>query len=162
MSAPEIAASTRYFLPGTTKVLLLDTVANLVTGPTRAEIDAGLDISEEIAAITGFQISGATIATPDLGKRFNGQVNGRLSASDSRLTCYADVTGADIRDEIAIDDEKFVVFMDGGDVPASPMDCYKTSCLSVGRIREIEGVGRLDVGFSIRDYSEGLVVPAAA
>lgn len=162
MSATEIAASTRYFLPGTTKVLLLDTVANLATGPTRAEIDAGVDISEEVAAITGFNITGATIQTPDLGKRFNSQTSGRLSASDSRLTCYADVTGQDVRQEVALDDEKFVVILDGGDVPASPMDTYKCVCTGVGRIREVENVGRLDLGFAIRDYSEGLAVPAAA
>lgn len=160
MPTPAITASTRYFLPGTTKVYLLDLVADLAVGPTRAELDAGVDISEEIAAITGFNISGATIPTPDLGKRFNAQVSGRLSASDSRLTVYADKTGQDVRQEVAIDDEKYVVFMDGGDVASSPMDVYQCQCLSVGRMRELEGVGRLDIGFSIRDYAEDLVVPA--
>lgn len=162
MAAPAITASTRYFLPGTTKVYLLDTVADMAVGPTRAELDAGLDISEEIAGITGFQITGQSVPTPDLGKEFTPQVNGRLTASDSRLTCWADVTGADIRAEVAVRDEKYVVILDGGDVPASTMDCYKTSVMSVGKIREIEGAGRLDVGFSIRDYVENVAVPAAA
>lgn len=161
MPTPLIAASDRYFLPGTTKVLLLDTVANLATGPTRAELDAGLDISEEVAAISGFTISGATMAAPDMGKRFVSQVQGRLTASESKLTVYADKTGQDIRQEVSIDDEKYVVFMDGGDVPTSPMDVYQCTCLSVGRLRDVEGLGRLDVGFSIRAYSEGLAVPAA-
>ena len=161
MAAPEIAASTRYFLPGTTKVLILPTVANLVTGPTRVEIDAGLDISEEIASITGWMVSGATVPTPDLGKRFTGQVNGRLTAADSGLTCWADKTGQDIRQELTIDQETYVVFFDGGNVPGSPMDVYKSVVLSVGKPREIEGAGRVDVKFSIRDYVENLVVPAA-
>lgn len=161
MAAPEITASTRYFLPGTTKVLLLPTVANLATGPTRAEINAGLDISEEIASISGWQISSATVATPDLGKRFTPQVTGRLTAADSSLTCWADKTGADIRDEVTIDQEIYVVFLDGGDVPGSPMDTYKSVVSSVGKVREIEGAGRIDVRFSIRDYSEDLAVPAA-
>jgi hypothetical protein len=160
MAATPITASTRYFLPGTTKVYLLDTVADMTTGPSRAELDAGLDISEEVAAITGWAISGATVPTPDLGKRFTPQVSGRLTAADSGLTCWADKTGVDIRAEVAIDDEKFVVFLDGGDVTGSPMDVYQTTCLSVGKLREIEGAGRIDVQFSIRDYAENLAVPA--
>lgn len=157
---PAIAASTRYFLPGTTKVLLLPTVANLATGPTRAEMDAGLDISEEIAAINGWQITGETVPTADLGKRFTPQVNGRLTAAASGLTCWADKTGTDIREEVAIDQETFVVFLDGGDVAGSPMDVYKSVVTSVGKVRELEGAGRIDVGFSIRDYEENLAVPA--
>lgn len=161
MPATAITASTRYFLPGTTKVILLDTVADLAVGPTRAELNAGLDISEEIAAINGWTITGETLPAPDLGKRFNSQVNGRLSAAASSFTCYADLTGQDIRQEVSIDDEKYVVFLDGGDVEDSPMDVYQASCLSVGKLREVEGLGRVDVMWSIRDYAENLEVPAA-
>lgn len=160
MATPQITASTRYFLPGTTKVYLLDTIADIAVGPTRAEMDAGLDISEEIAGITGWTVTGATVPTPDLGKRFTPQVSGRLSAADSSLTCWADKMGADIRAEVGIDDEKFVVFLDGGDVVGAPMDVYQTAVLSVGKLREIEGAGRVDVQFSIRDYAENLTVPA--
>jgi hypothetical protein len=39
------------------------------------------------------------------------------------------------------------------------MDVYQTTCLSVGKLREIEGAGRIDVQFSIRDYAENLAVP---
>lgn len=161
MSAPEITASTRYFLTGTTKVLFLPVVASMTTGPTRANINAGLDISEEIASISGWNISSSSVATPDLGKRFTPQVNGRLTAADSGLTCWADKTGQDIRQEVALDQEVFVVFLDGGDVPGSPMDVYKSVVSSVGKLREIEGAGRVDVKFSIRDYVEDLLVPAA-
>lgn len=160
MSATKIAASTRYFLPGTTQVLILPAVANLVTGPTRTEIDAGTDISEEIAAISGWQITSETLATPDLGKRFVKQVNGRLTAADSSITCWADKTGKDIRDTLTLDQETFVAFLDGGDVAASPMDVYKVTVASVGKVREIEGAGRLEVRFTIRDFAENLDIPA--
>ena len=160
MSAPAISASTRYFLPGTTKVLILPAVANLATGPTRAEINAGLDVSEEVAAISGFMISSDNVPTPDLGKRFVKQVTGRLTAADSSITFWSDKTGADIRDHLAIDQETFVAFLDGGDVTGSPMDTYKVTVSSVGKPREIEGAGRLETKFSIRDYSENLAVPA--
>lgn len=162
MTTPKITPSTRYFLPGTTAVLLLPTVANIATGPTRLELSGGLDISEEIAAITGWSISGSTVATPDLGKRFTPQVNGRLAAAESGFTCWADKTGDDIRKELTVDQKTYVVFLDGGDVPGSPMDTYESVVMSVGKVREIEGAGRVDARFSIRNYAENLVVPAAS
>jgi hypothetical protein len=160
MPTPAITASTRYFLPGTTKIYIVPTIANLTTGPTRAELTAGLDVSEEVAAINGWSISSDNVATPDLGKRFVPQVSGRLNAADSSLMFWADKAGADIRAEITIDQETNVVFLDGGDVTGSPMAAYKVKVSSVAPVREIEGAGRIDAKFSIRDYNEDLTVPA--
>lgn len=160
MPATPIAASTRYFLPGTTKVIIVPTIANLDAGPTRAELNAGTDISEEIASISGWSITSASVPTPDLGKRFTPQVTGRLTAADSSITCWADKTGNDIRDVLAIDQATNVVFLDGGDVAGSPMDVYKVKVSSVSKVREIEGAGRVDARFAIDDYAENLAVPA--
>lgn len=162
MTATKIAASDRYFLPGTTEVVIVPSIANLDTGPTRAEINAGTDISEEIAAISGWSITSETVATPDLGKRFVSSVTGRLTAADSSLTCWADKAGDDIRGLLEIDQETYVVFMDGGDVEDSPLDVYKCTVASVGKVRELEGAGRVEVKFTIRDFAENLAVPAAA
>lgn len=155
----KIAASTRYFLPGTTKVYIVPTVADLATGPTRAELDGGTDVSEEIAAISGWLISSDMVATPDLGGRFNKQVTGRLNAADSGLTFWADKLGNDVRDTLTLDLNTHVVFLDGGDAAGAPMDVYKVSVASAGKVREIEGAGRLDTRFVIRDYTENLSVP---
>lgn len=160
MPATPIAVSTRYFLPGTTKVLVLPAVTNMI--PTRAQINAGTDISEEIAAIAGWLITSETVDTPDLGGRFVKKVNGRLTAADSGFTCWADVAGVDIRDLLTIDQETHIVFMDGGDVEDSFMDVYKVSIASVGKVREIEGAGRIEVKSTIRDFNEDVPIPAAA
>jgi hypothetical protein len=159
---PVIDATDRYFLPGTTKVVIVPTIANLATGPTRVELDAGTDVSDEISSITGWLITSETVATPDLGKRFVSQVTGRLTAANSALQFWADKTGTDVRELLAIDQETHVVFLDGGDVPGSPMDAYKVTVASVGKVREIEGAGRIDTNYTIRDYAENLSVPAAA
>lgn len=162
MTAPtKITASKRYFLPGTTKVLVLPAVANLATGPTLTELNAGTDISDEVASITGFVISGDNMQAPDLGKRFNPQVPGRLNGADSGLTCWASKDGVDVRTVLTLDQRTFVVFLDGGNTAGNPMDVYECDVLSVGKVREIEGIGRLEVKFSIVDYAENLDVPAA-
>jgi hypothetical protein len=128
--------------------------------PTRAEINAGTDVSNEIAAITGWAITSEMQPTPDLGKRFVSQVPGRLTAADSGITFWADKTGTDIRSLLELDQDTFVVWMDGGDVTASLMDVFKVTVTQVAKLREIEGVGRIDTKFAIRDYRENLAIPA--
>lgn len=157
---PVIDATDRYFLPGTTKVVIVPTIANLATGPTRAELNAGTDVSDEISSITGWQITSEDVATPDLGKRFVSNVTGRLTAANSGLQFWADKTGSDVRELLVTDQDTHIVFLDGGDVAASPLDAFKVKVSSVGKVREIEGAGRIDVSFSIRDYAENLAVPA--
>lgn len=161
MSATEIQATNRYFLPETTKVISVPAVNALATGPTRTELDAGTDLSNEIAAIAGWMISSENQTAPDLGRRFAQQINGRLTAAESSITFWADKTGNDVRELLALDQETFIVFLDGGDVPASPMDVYKVKVSSVGKVREIEGIGRIEVKFTIQAYSENLSVPTA-
>lgn len=160
MPASALAAATRYFLPGTTKVLILPAVTNLT--PTRVQIDAGTDVSGHVAAIDGWLINSESVPTPDLGVRFVKQVTGRLTAADSSITFWTDVAGVDIRDELTLDQETYVVFMDGGDVEASFMDVYQVTVASVGKVREIEGAGRIQVRFTIRDYNEDVAIPAVA
>ncbi len=157
---PAMDATDRFFLPGTTKVIIVPTIANLAIGATRAELDAGTDVSDEISSITGWMITSEDMPTADLGKRFVPKVSGRLTSANSALQFWADKTGADIRELLVIDQDTHVVFLDGGNVAASPMDVFKVNVSSVGKLREIEGVGRIDVACSIRDYAENLLVPA--
>lgn len=159
MPATPIAATTRYFLPGTTKIIVVPTITNLVTGPTRIELNAGTEVADEVASISGWQITSETVPTPDLGKRFVSQVTGRLTAANSMLQFYADKAGEDVRELLTLDQETHIVFLDGGDVEDYPMDVFKVTVASVGKPREIEGVGRVDVAFTIRDFSENLDVP---
>lgn len=160
MSATKMAATTRFFLPGTTKIIIVPTVASLAVGPTRIELNAGTDISDEVAGISGWMISSESQATPDLGARFVKQVTGRLTAADSSITTWSDKTGEDIREVLTLDQETNVVFLDGGDVAGSPMDVYKVVVASLGKVRELEGSGRIESRFTIRDFAENLAVPA--
>lgn len=157
---PVMDPTDRYFLPGTTKVIIVPTITTLATGPTRAQLTAGTDVSDEISSITGWMITSEDVPTADLGKRFVPKISGRLTAANSALQFWADKTGTDIRELLEIDQDTHVVFLDGGDVPGSPMDVFKVNVSSVGKLREIEGAGRIDVAFSIRDYAENLAVPA--
>jgi hypothetical protein len=160
MPATAIAAANRYFQPGTTKVIVIPSIASLTAGATRGEINAGTDVSGDVAAINGFQITSNQIDTPDLGGRFTKRVPGRLAADDSSITFYADVTGADIRTVLTRDLNTYIGLMDGGDVAGRKADYFQVRVASVGKVRDLEDAPRLTVTFTIRDYGENKTIPA--
>lgn len=160
MAATKAPAATRYFQPEVTKVYVLTAVADMAVGPTRAELDGGTDVSDDISAIAGFTVATADIATPDLGKRFTGNISGRITAESSSITFYAGKDGNDVRTVLTRDLACFVVILDGGDVDASPMDVFQTTVGSVGKVRDLEDAPKLTANFTIQDFADDLVVPA--
>lgn len=162
MSAPAIARSTRYINPGTTKLLWLTSVADK-TAITRSEIDAGLDVSGEIADVNGWQISGDKADTPDLAVEFVSNVPGRTSAADSSITFWADRAGVDVRDHMSRGTNGYVVWMDGGDVPGYLCDIFPVRVLSQGLTRSVAGdaAATLPVQYAITSQpAQNVVIPS--
>lgn len=161
MAAPAITASTRYFDPETTKVYFVATIASKAA-PTRLELDAGTDLSPEIADLSGWVISGEDVATPDLGTRFTSNIPGREAADDSSLTLYADDGGADARTIMPAGTNGFIVWLDGGDVTANKMDVYPVRVRSVGKMRNLQNeAAKLQFQFSITSKpASNVAVPA--
>lgn len=159
MVAPSIAAATRYFQPGTTKIVVIPSIASLSAGATRLEINAGSDVSLDVAAINGFMVASNQIDTPDLGGRFVKRVPGRLNADDSSINFYASVEGADIRTVLQRDQNTYIGIFDGGDVAGRKADYFQVTVASVGKVRDMEDAPRLTVTFTIRDYGENKTLP---
>lgn len=162
MPPTAMTASVRYFRPGTTKVYWVRTMATYTT-PTRTEINAGTDLSGEIAEINGFTVVSDTIPTPDLGTRFVPKIAGRINADDSSLNFYASSTGfTDARSVLPRDTTGFLVIMDGGDITTTGrMDVYPATVTSVPKLRALEDPAQVQVTFAItRVPAEDLVIPA--
>lgn len=161
MPTPQITASTRYFDVGTTKVYFLPAVAN-IAAPTRTEMDAGTDLSREIAEIDGWSVSSSQIQVPDFATRFTAQIAGRIEAADSSLTFYASENSTDVRSLLPRDTDGFVLWLDGGDTPGNKMDVYPVTVTSVSKMRSAGAeAARIQVGFSItREPAEDITVPA--
>lgn len=161
MATPALSSSTRYFDPEITKVYFVATIADKAA-PTRVEMDAGVDLSGEIADLSGWVVSGAQINTPDLGSRFTSSIPGRTNAEDSSLTFYSDQAGVDVRAELPRDTAGFVLWLDGGDVAGNLMDVYPVRVLSNGKMRSVgEEAARIQVQFSITsEPAENVTVPA--
>jgi hypothetical protein len=161
MPATPIAATTRYINPGTTKVYFCTTIANK-TAPTRAELNAGTDLTREIREVEGFSTSSEQVESPDMDTRFTSVIPGRISADDSSLTFYADTTGSDARSLLPRDAAGFVVWLDGGDVAGRRMDVYPVRVSSQSKARSAEGSdpATVQISFAITsEPAENVVIP---
>jgi hypothetical protein len=161
MPPTAITPSVRYFRPGTTKVVWVRTITTY-TAPTRTEINAGTELSGEIAEISGFSVTSDTIPTPDLGNRFVPVISGRINAPDSSITFYASSTGfTDARSVLPRDTTGFLIIMDGGDVATTGrMDCYPATVTGVPKQRALEDPAQVTVQFALTKVpAEDIVIP---
>jgi hypothetical protein len=105
-----------FFRRGLSEIHFCPTVASLAA-PTRAEINAGTDLTPGVAAIAGFQFANSPIATPKLSTTFTTQIPGEDTSPTSNLDFYDDDTDDAMRSALVKGTEGFLVFFPYGDVP---------------------------------------------
>lgn len=161
MPATNIVASDRYFARGKTRIIACPLVS-VLTAPTRAEINAGTDLTPEVAAIAGWQVSSAQIDTPDLGTVFTSTIPGSTSIGDSSVDMYADDNGADVRGVLPRGTVTVILIMYGGDIVGAKMDAFRTRVRSVAKPLSVgDDAGIVQVQFSITATpAENVTVPA--
>lgn len=151
----------RFIRPGITKAYFLPTAADY-KALTRTEIDAGTDLSSEIAEVAGWNVTSDQVDAPDWGSRYTKKVPGMISSDDSSITLYASQDGDDVRSLLPRDTTGYVVWMDGGDVGTTGvMDVFPVQVSSVGKLRTTTDPARLEIGFTITDEpDEDQTIPA--
>ena len=161
MPASNITASTRYARFGVTRVVYALTVSNYLS-PTRGEINAGTDLSNEVSEISGFQVTSNFIDTPDLASSFTPKIIGRTTADDSSITMYASVNSVDVRTLLPRGTTGFLMWFDEGDVAGRKFDIYPITVGSVPKERTTDdAASRLVVNVAItRVPAENVTVPA--
>lgn len=162
MPPTKMTATQRFFRPEVTKVYWVVTIATY-TAPTRTEINAGVDLSDEVAEIGGFQTVSASLETPDLASRFTSKIPGRITADDSSINFYASSTGFnDARSVLPRDTSGHIIIMDAGDVTTTGrMDVYPCKVASHLKLRDIENPAMTQAQFTItRQPAEDKVIPA--
>jgi hypothetical protein len=164
MVATPLGATDRYVAPETTKTYLVDTLANY-TSPLRAELDAGIDLTAEIATATGWELTADNVAVPDGGSLFTSQVPGRINPGDAAIAFYASRDTADVRDVIERGDEKYVIHLHGGDVEGQKMDIWPVRVRSVSAPIDYaaSSAAMINILFAITGVpAENVAIPAAA
>lgn len=159
MSATPITTSNRYYRQGISKVLWVPTIATLAS-PTRSEINAGIDLSPEVTAASGWDVTGNTEDTNALGSAYIGKVPSTTTSSDSSLTFYADSTSVDVRQLLVRNSSGNVIWMDEGDVAGYLMDIFPVRVTGVPKQRDITSVAQIMANFAIlRQPAENIAIP---
>jgi hypothetical protein len=103
----------KFFRRGVSLIRFLPAVAN-PAAPTAPEISAGTVLTAAVSAISGFQLSNAPIAVPDLATVFTPQINGEDTVADSTLTLNDDDTSTAIRTALAKGTSGFILLQPYG------------------------------------------------
>ncbi len=161
MAPTPLNPTSRYIAPEVTKTYWVPTVATLAS-PTREELDAGTDLSAEIAGATGWEVSADRVAVPDQGSRFTGRISGRVNPGDAQIVFYADQQTADVRDLLARGDLGNIFIADGGDVTGQKARLFAVEVSAVTPTTDVAGTeaSRIMVDFSITAVAEEVTVPA--
>ena len=160
MPTPVIATSTRYFARGVSKLYFLPSVANK-SAPTRAEMNSGVDLSPQVADLSGFSVAGNTIDTPDLATTFDSKIAGTTSAEDSSVDLYASIDGVDVRVTLPRTTTGAFMWCDGGDVPGRKADVFPIVVTSNSQLRSTTDAAKRRVSVAITsEPAESVTIPA--
>jgi hypothetical protein len=135
--------------------------------PTRAELTAGLEITQSIAAIGGFALTNSPVPTPDLGSRRDSKVPGTDNVGDLSLNLWDEIargttTSDPARDALAKDTELYLVIMPYGDVPGRRCEVWQVTSTGVNDQRDMSAAMQYQIGFADGDVLEqDAVIPAA-
>jgi len=149
MPPPTLVASSRYTDQAVTKVYWVPSIAASTLVPTRAEMNAGTNLSGELNLFTsatggggsssgGWTIAPERIDTQNITQTFKTEIAGSLSVTDPSLTFFASKTGADIRTLLPAGTAGFVMFCDGGDTAGNVAQVFPVSVAAVSVVR-VEG-----------------------
>ena len=159
MPPAPLSATTRYVPPGTRKIYWVTTIATY-TAPTRAELNAGIDLSAEVAAVNGFTVQSGTVPTPDLSSRFVSEIPGQITAPSSSLSFYASSTSSDVRTVLPRDTAGFVVILWEGDITGQRMDVFPAKVTVSAPNGNMQNPEQIDVSFSITKVpANNVVIP---
>jgi hypothetical protein len=159
MPPSPLSATTRYIPPGTRKIYWVTTIATY-TAPSRAELNAGIDLSNEIASMTGFTVTSAAIETPDLSGRFAPSIPGRITADKSSISFYASSNSSDVRTVLPRDTAGFVVILPEGDITGQRCDVFPAKVSSAVVDTTMEDPGKINIEMTItRVPAQNVVIP---
>lgn len=138
MAAPPLAASTRYVAVGLARIYWVGSIAD-TSSPTRGELDAGWDLTGEVAEVIGWGVAVRYVDTTGLTSEWETSRPGRRSADGSALMLYADQAGGDIRSILSAGNAGHIVFFHGGDAPGRLMDVWPVEVASLSQVPDVAG-----------------------
>lgn len=160
MVASNIGASTRYIPEGTTVFYWVPTITN-ISSPTRLQLDAGTNLTPEIAEVGDWAITAGLIDTPDLVSTYTPQIAGKITVDGTTITMYATPAGTDARTLMARGNAGYIVKFGGGDVSGRKCDVFPVKVASVGKPVALGDPAHLVFSYAVTSLpAEDVSVPA--
>lgn len=158
--------SDRFMRKGITRFFWLPAFAGAI--PAVADFATAIELSDDIAEVSGFSFANSPISTPDMGTTFTKQIEGEDTAADSSLTFYenkdADQT---VREGLVKGDSGVMVIFPTGTAGAAPaaldeMDIWPAKVSSNTRTYSAGNeAAQFVVNFTIREEPDFDVAVAA-
>jgi len=159
MPPTPLNVTSRYVSEGVRKIYWMATSANYLS-PTRAELNAGIDLTNEIAEMTGFTVSSDTQDVPDMSGRFTAKIPGRITADDSAIRFYASSNSNDVRTVLPRDTAGYVATLWEGDVTGQKMDVWPVKVTAASVQTAIDDPASVEIGFTItRVPAQNVTIP---
>ena len=159
MAAPPIGGSSRYIPEGVTRFYFVVTIANYLA-PSRGELNAGTDLTPEVANAGNWGITSNAVDAPDLATTFTAQIPGKVSVDGSTLDMYASSTSADVRTLLPRNTVGYVVKFPEGDITGQRMDTFPVKVGSQAKPTAFGNPSVISLVFYVtRNPGENLVIP---
>jgi len=159
MAAPPIGASTRYIPEGVTHFYWVVTFASYLS-PTRAELNAGTDLTPEIAAAGDWAINGNAVPAPDLATLFDPQIAGKVTMGTTTIDMYASNNSIDVRTLLTRGLVGNVVKFPEGDVTGRTMDVFPAKVLAQPKPTNMGNPSVIQIQFVVTKIpAENVTVP---
>ena len=159
MAAPPITGSTRYIPEGVTHFYFVSSIANYLS-PTRAELNAGTDLTPEVAAAGDWAINGNAVPAPDLATLFDPQISGKTSMGTTTLDMYASSNSVDVRSLLPRATAGYIVKFPEGDLTGRTMDVFKVTVLAQPKPTNMGNPSVIQLQFVVNKIpAENVTVP---
>ena len=159
MAAPPIGASTRYIPEGNTHFYWVLSIASYLT-PTAAELNAGTDLSPEVAASGNWGIISGSIDAPDLATLFTPQISGKVTVDGPTLDMYASINSIDVRTLLPRGTAGYVVKFPEGVIAGRTMDVFPAKVLQQAKPTALTTPSLVQLGWAVTKIpAENVTVP---
>jgi hypothetical protein len=162
MVATPIASPALYVPISIRKIDWLPTVAN-IAAPTRAEINAGTDLSPAIPddGVKGWTTKAEFADAPNFLGGLTPKVSkNQLTADDSSLDFYMSSASTDVRTLLTRGLAGYILMMWEGDVAGRKMTPFQVSVASQAPQPDGGNPARITIQFAILAFSEMVTIPA--
>jgi hypothetical protein len=160
---PLLSTGTSYVAQGVRRIYIVASIANPAS-PTRAELTAGTDVSQNVTAMSGWAPNQNFANRSVIGSAIVGQISGTANFPAQSLSFESGQNSVDVRSLLVWTQPPtatFVVILPEGDIAGQKMNVFKV-LIGVVAPQNVFGdtEAQIDVAFGVLSANMGVAIPA--